>query len=122
MVNSNYKLYFLTMNEIPIETVIRENIKSLRKRLGWSQEFLAERTGVSAPYITQIEVGKRTPSLDIVEKLASSLGVEYKVLFEPQSSVNEASNEVSVSDFSKHLLESKLISAITETIHNEFKG
>ena len=106
------------MNEIPIETVIRENIKSLRKQLGWSQEALAEKTGVSAPYITQIEVGKRTPSLDIVEKLASALGVEYKVLFEAQ---NSAENAV-LSDFSKHILESKLISAVTDTIHNEFKA
>ena len=70
------------MNEIPIETVISENIKSLRKKLGWSQELLAEKTGVSAPYITQIEVGKRTPSLDIGEKLAFALGVEYNTLFE----------------------------------------
>ncbi|MBR1404631.1 MAG: helix-turn-helix transcriptional regulator [Treponema sp.] len=106
------------MNEIPIETVIRENIKSLRKQLGWSQEALAEKTGVSAPYITQIEVGKRTPSLDIVEKLASALGVEYKVLFEAQNSAENAT----LSDFSKHILESKLISAVTDTIHNEFKA
>ena len=53
------------MNNIPIEEVIRKNIKTLRKELGWSQEILAEKTGVSAPYITQIEVGKRTPSLEI---------------------------------------------------------
>lgn len=106
------------MNEIPIETVIRENIKSLRKKLGWSQEALAEKTGVSAPYITQIEVGKRTPSLDIVEKLAFALGVEYKILFEPQASAENIISE----DFSRHILESKLISAITQTIHNEFKA
>lgn len=106
------------MNDIPIETVVSENIKSLRKKLGWSQEFLAEKTGVSAPYITQIEVGKRTPSLDIVERLASALGVEYKILFETQKSdMNEVSWE-----FSKSILESKLISAVTLTIHNEFKS
>lgn len=104
------------MNEIPIENVISENIKVLRKRLGWSQEFLAERTGVSAPYITQIEVGKRTPSLDIVEKLASALGVEYKTLFETKI------ENVQSPDFSKHILETKLISAITDTIHQEFKS
>lgn len=106
------------MNEIPIETVIRENVKTLRKRLGWSQEFLAEKTGVTAPYITQIEVGKRTPSLDIVEKLATALGVEYKVLFEPNNSPKHSAT----SEFSKHLLESKLISAVTQTIHKEFKS
>lgn len=105
------------MNEIPIETVISENIKSLRKKLGWSQEFLAEKTGVSAPYITQIEVGKRTPSLDIVEKLAFALGVEYKTLFETNKIEEPSSPE-----FSKYILESKLISAVTDTIRNEFNG
>lgn len=105
------------MNEISIESIIRENIKSLRKKLGWSQEFLAERTGVSAPYITQIEVGKRTPSLDIVEKLASALGVEYKTLFEQQNLIVDIKSD----EFSKHILESKLISAITDTIHREFE-
>lgn len=104
------------MNEIPIEIIVRENIKSLRKKLGWSQELLAEKTGVSAPYITQIEVGKRTPSLDIVEKLATALGVEYRVLFDPQ----RPAETTSLQNFSNHLLESKLISAITATIHKEF--
>lgn len=106
------------MNEIPIETVLSENIKSLRKRLGWSQEVLAEKTGVSAPYITQIECGKRTPSLDIVEKLAFALGVEYKTLFETR---NILENENSV-NLSKYILETKLISAVTEIIHREFNN
>lgn len=105
------------MNEIPIEDVIRENIKLLRKRLGWSQELLAEKTGVSAPYITQIEVGKRTPSLDIVEKLAFALGVEYKALFEIDGTVVDTAENA----FSRHILESKLVSAITDTIHNTFQ-
>lgn len=104
------------MNEIPIETVLRENLKMLRKELGWSQELLAEKTGVSAPYITQIEVGKRTPSLDIVEKLAIALGVEYKTLFEAHI------QSVESSEFSKHILETKLITAITNTIHNELNN
>ncbi len=105
------------MNEFSIDIILSENIKKLRKKLGWSQEQLAEKTGVSAPYITQIEVGKRTPSLDIVEKLATALGVEYKTLFETSFSVENV-NSV---EFSKHILESKLISAVTETIRNEFK-
>ncbi len=118
IVNSNFSLYFIQMNEIPIETIISENVKFLRKTLGWSQELLAEKTGVSAPYITQIEAGKRTPSLDIVEKLASALGVEYKTLFETS---NSKENIKSI-DFSKHILETRLISAVTKTIHNEFNN
>jgi len=104
------------MEKKSINTVISENIKILRKKLGWSQEFLAEKTGVSAPYITQIEIGKRTPSLDIVEKLALAFGVEYKDLFE----INMTNNDLDSKGFYKHILESKLISAITDTIHKEF--
>ncbi len=109
---------FILMNEIPIKTVISENIKLLRKKLGWSQEFLAEKTGVSAPYITQIEVGKRAPSLDIIEKLATALQVEYKVLFEPQ----DAAKDAALNEFSKYILESRLISAITDAVHKEFNA
>ena len=116
MVNSNCQLYFKKMNERTIESVVRENIRAFRKRLGWSQELLAEKTGVSAPYITQIEVGKRTPSLDIVEKLALAFGVEYKALFEVCGTDGTAG-----SDFSKYAFESKLVLAVTDTIHNAFK-
>lgn len=104
------------MNNLSIDIVISENIKKLRKQLGWSQEQLAEKTGVSAPYITQIEVGKRTPSLDIVEKLATAFGVEYKTLFEIDSEISNCPG------FNKHILESKLITAITNTIHSEFNN
>ena len=54
----------------------------------------------------------RTPSFAIVEKLASALGVEYEVLFEN----GNPSKDIGKCDFSKHLLETKLISAITKTI------
>lgn len=36
------------MKQIPINKVLRENIRFLRKNLNWSQEFLAEKVGISA--------------------------------------------------------------------------
>ena len=68
--------------------------------------------------IAQIEVGKRTPSLEIVEKLAYALGVEYKTLFE----TNLLGEEKVADEFAKHILEAKLIESITKTIHNEFSN
>ena len=79
---------------------------------------MAEKTGVSGPYITQIEVGKRTPSLDIVEKLALALGVEYKALFEVPGTGAAPSEE----QVYRLPLESMLISAVSDTIHNTFKN
>lgn len=53
-----------------------------------------------------------------MEKLAEALGVEYKTLFE-NSLNSEALNSI---EFSKNLLETKLIMAITDTIHQEVKS
>ena len=106
------------MNEFPIKKIVSGNIRYLRKKLGWSQELLAEKTGVSAPYITQIEIGKRCPSLDIVEKLSTAFGVEYKTLFE----INIHRKGSELQKISKQVLEAKLISAITATIHSEFES
>lgn len=104
------------MNESPIESVLRENIKILRKQLHWSQEYLAEKAEVSAPYITQIELGKRTPSLDIVQNIANAFGVEYKVLFEPTIDMQNLNSE----KYNLSLLENRIIEAVTSTITEEF--
>ncbi|EOZ96153.1 DNA-binding protein [Indibacter alkaliphilus LW1] len=51
-------------------------LRTLRKEKGLSQEELADRSGLNRPYISGIEQGKRNVSLEVMEKLAGSLGVE----------------------------------------------
>lgn len=50
-------------------------LRSLRKKKGLTLVELANITGVSNPYISQIENGKFLPSPDILEKLAKGLKV-----------------------------------------------
>jgi transcriptional regulator with XRE-family HTH domain len=57
-------------------------IKELRKRVGLSQDQLAEKVGIESKYLSRIEVGKRHPSLDALERIADSLQVEMKELFD----------------------------------------
>lgn len=53
-----------------------ENVKKFRELLGWSQNELAKRSGVSQPYISELEDGKAdNPSMKTLEKLANALGV-----------------------------------------------
>jgi transcriptional regulator with XRE-family HTH domain len=56
-------------------------IRLLRKEKGFSQEELAERSGLNRPYISAIEQGKRNVSLEVMEKLAGALGIEIDQLF-----------------------------------------
>lgn len=65
-------------------------IKELRKRAGLSQDQLAEKVGIEAKYLSRIEVGKRYPSLETLEKIADALQVEMKELFDFQHFQGEA--------------------------------
>jgi transcriptional regulator with XRE-family HTH domain len=44
-------------------------------------EDVAQKTGLSKPYISQVETGKASPSLQTVQKLAQALGVPLTDLF-----------------------------------------
>ena len=50
-------------------------IREIRKRRRLSQEKLAERAGISAQYISNIERGRENPTLDLLLRLADSLRV-----------------------------------------------
>lgn len=57
------------------------NLKDYRKLRQISQLQLAEKCNSSQTYIAEIEVGKKFPSLDMIERIASALGVESYHLF-----------------------------------------
>jgi transcriptional regulator with XRE-family HTH domain len=56
------------------------NVQRLRRELGWSQEDLAEESGLHRTYISGIERGIRNPTVLVLEQIADSLGVEPNVL------------------------------------------
>ena len=57
-------------------------VKELRKGKGITQDQLAERVGLATRYISMIEVGRSSPSLETVENIARALDVQMKVLFD----------------------------------------
>ena len=103
------------MNEIPIEIMLKTNIRRLRTELGWSQEKLAEKAEISPSYVTQIELGNRSPSIDIIEKIAIALGIEYSILFTPE--------DLAKKEYCKslRLLEKNVMQAVNEAIQREFQ-
>ena len=55
-------------------------LRTCRAMRGWKQEDVAEKAGLSTPYISLIEAGRRTPSPTAVSKLARGLGVPEALL------------------------------------------
>jgi len=56
-----------------IDPIVAELLASL-ERLGASQQAIAERAGISPPYLCQIASGKRQPTLDVIHRLADVAG------------------------------------------------
>lgn len=99
-----------------IKAVLGKNIRNLRKQTGWTQEKLAEKAGISVPFMTQIELARKTASLEVIEDIALALGVSYERLFKT-TFLKE--NDVS---YNLHLLENDLIQSVTEKIHEHFEN
>lgn len=60
---------------------IRNNIKQYRQKAGFTQEKLSEKAGISCDYLSEIERGKRLPSLKRLVMIAEALNIEaYKLL------------------------------------------
>ena len=65
-----------------IKNLFGRKIKEYRKKKNLTQAQLAELVNVDDKHISCIESGKNFPSADLIERLATSLGVEPKDLFE----------------------------------------
>ena len=53
-----------------IKKILGDNIRTLRIEKGWTQVYLADRLQITAPFLAQIESGKRGTSLELVESIA----------------------------------------------------
>ena len=62
------------------------NLKEFRKSRKISQAKLAEMCESSQAYIAEIEVGKKFPSPEMIEKIASAFNIESYCLFQNSSS------------------------------------
>lgn len=51
------------------------NVRRLREEKGWSQEDFADRAGIHRTYVSDIERGRRNPTIIVVERLAKPLNV-----------------------------------------------
>jgi len=61
--------------------ILAINIKEKRHSLGFSQAKLAEKINTAPTYIAMIELEKRSPSFEMLERIAEALNVDPPDLF-----------------------------------------
>jgi len=64
-----------------VKEILARNLKENRRRLGITQPELAERAGMSTQYLAMIEIARKFPTADILERLAMALGINSNELF-----------------------------------------
>jgi len=65
--------------------ILAINIKERRHSLGFSQVKLAEMANTAPTYIAMIELEKRSPSFEMLERIAAALEVDPSELFSKAS-------------------------------------
>ena len=103
-----------------IKTILGDNIRTLRIEKGWTQVYLADRLQITAPFLAQIESGKRGTSLELVESVADLFGIPIASLFVEQIT-NYAESESYVRDVELKIAEKQLQEIISENITKTFE-
>jgi transcriptional regulator with XRE-family HTH domain len=60
--------------------LLGEAVRAKRKEVGFSQEKLAEKADLSAVFISRIERGVESPSVDNLVKIAKAFGLRVRDL------------------------------------------
>ena len=84
--DSNFKTEYDDLE--PEYDIINAMIKA-RKEQGLTQKQLSELTGISQADISRIENGTRNPSLEMIKRLATGMGMRLKLEFIPVSKVED---------------------------------
>jgi len=73
------------MDGMEVRATLARNIKVFRARRNWSQADLAEKSGLSIVYLSDIERGNKWPYLNTLVKLAGAFKVDVYELLMPEN-------------------------------------
>src|SRR6267378_7108845 len=71
----------LLMQSADVQKGFGAEVKRRRIQLGISQEKLAERANLHRTYVSDVEAGKRNPSLASIQRLTLALGASLGAIF-----------------------------------------
>lgn len=101
----------IDMTEDELQTMVIENIKTIRKQLGLSQEKLADKADISRQMMNDIEGRRRWLTKSTLTKLCNALEVDPHELFVP------IPKESSDMRHTYDAITQKVISQVTSAIH-----
>ena len=80
--------------EQDLKETLGKNIFKRRKRMGWNQETLAEKAGVTKNTISDIETGQKFAHANTLVKLAKALQTEVYELLKPDNVMPDKATDI----------------------------
>ena len=113
---------------VDIREILAANIKENRRKMGLTQEKLAEKADMSLHYLAILELARKFPSGEMLERLAEALEIEPHELFivspSPQDELEKLRQEIK-NDIENSLgekLEQSIADAIEKALTAQCKG
>ena len=80
-----YTLQADLLDYMSVRDILAFNLKRLRRKMNLSQEELADAAGIDRTYVSSLERGQYSASIDVIERLSLPLRVEAFELLMPQT-------------------------------------
>jgi len=95
-----------------LKVLLSRNIRRLREAAGYSQEELAEKSGISLPFLGAIERGEKWPRPSTLAGIARGLDVNAYILIKPENNTSQEITEIT----------DKLIQDINAAVNHSVKA
>lgn len=97
-----------------LRSVFIANLKKYRKERNLSQLKLAELCGTSTSYIEEIEIGKKFPSVEMIQRFSEAINIQPHMLFMAETDSYSETNDKE----KKEKMIEKLQAAIREIVES----
>ncbi|MDR0551360.1 MAG: helix-turn-helix transcriptional regulator [Spirochaetaceae bacterium] len=64
-----------------LREILAKNLRKNRRKCGFSQEKLAEKAGISTQYLAMMEIARKFPAQEVLERLAGAMEIKVYELF-----------------------------------------
>jgi transcriptional regulator with XRE-family HTH domain len=107
-----------------IREILAKNLKENRRRLSMTQPKLAEQADLSTHYLAMIEVARKFPTADVLERLAAALNIAPNELFLVSPSPEDAMEKLqrAILDRLDRAVENAIDRAIQKALVEKCKG
>lgn len=104
------------MTENELQTRVIENIRTLRKKVGLSQEKLADKADISRQMMNDIEGRRRWLTKGTLVKLSNALEIDVYELFIPSAEENSATKSA------YEAITKKVVTQVKEAVDKALEG